>query len=194
MTSNALTMWNHESLPKLEEIEKAHQAIGGTGPGRRSETQQLNFAMALLLSAEFQGYCRELHDECVQFIATEVGGPGGAILRSELVKSRKVDSGNPNPGNLGADFGRFGIEFWPEVRKLDRRNQARQDGLEQLNQWRNAISHHQFDPPKLGLASGNISLQLATVRRWRDACNQLSIHFDLAIKNYLTTQFGKSPW
>lgn len=35
------------------------------------------------------------------------------------MRNRKLDQGNPGPGNLGSDFGIFGASFWPEVQRLD---------------------------------------------------------------------------
>ena len=49
----------------LDEIEAAHASVGGTGPGRRYATQQINQAYAVLLASQFQGYCRDLHTESV---------------------------------------------------------------------------------------------------------------------------------
>ena len=50
-----------------------------------------------------------------------------------MVQNRKLNQGNPNPGNLGSDFNRFGLVFWDVARNLDFRNQARQNRLEELN-------------------------------------------------------------
>ena len=64
-----------------------------------------------------------------------------------LVQNRKLDSGNPNPGNLGSDFNRFGLEFWDAVDQLDVRNPDRRGELQELNVMRNAIAHHDSQDP-----------------------------------------------
>ncbi len=46
-----------------------------------------------------------------------------------LTQGRKLDSGNPNPGNLGSDFNRFGLDFWAVVDRLDVRNPDRRGAL-----------------------------------------------------------------
>jgi hypothetical protein len=46
------------------------------------------------------------------------------IVRGEFTRDRKLDKGNANPGNLGNDFNRLGLEFWDEVKKLGTRNSA----------------------------------------------------------------------
>ena len=79
------------------------------------------------------------------------------IVRAEFTRERKLDRGNANPGSLGQDYGRLGIEFWDEVRKLSPRNSARSQALEMLNSWRNAIAHQDFDPAKLGSSKLGLS-------------------------------------
>ena len=71
-------------------------------------------------------------------------------------------NGNPNPGNVGSDFARFDMDFWSAVKALDARNQRRQDALQDLNEWRNAIAHQ--DWAKVG---GSPTFRLRTVRVWR---------------------------
>ena len=114
------------------------------------------------------------------------------IVRAEFTRERKLDRGNANPGNLGEDFGRLGIEFWDEVKKLSPRNSARNRSLEMLNLWRNAIAHQHFDPGKLG----STNLGLAQVRNWRIACDRLaarrSKQGDARTRPVPWT--GKTPW
>ena len=175
----------------LDELEAAHSSIGGTSRGRRYTTQQINQAYAVLLSSQFQGFCRDLHSECADYFVQGVPvGLRRTALRNVLVQNRKLDKGNPNPGNIGADYNRFGLSFWDEVRDLDLRNQARQNRLEELNAWRNAVAHQDFDPAVLG----TIVLRLQRVREWRNACNQLAKCFDEVMRSHLEAVNGVSPW
>lgn len=175
----------------LDEIERAHRSVGGTGPGRRYATQQINQAYAVLLSAQFQGFCRDLHDDCVTHLVQSMASVGAwATFQKAMVGSRKLNTGNPNPGNIGSDFNRFGIRFWDDVRSVDARNVGRFDQLEDLNRWRNAIAHHDFDPRVLG--SG--ILRLERVREWRSACEGLAISFDRVMQIRLQRMTGRSPW
>ena len=63
--------------------------------------------------------------------------------------------------------------------------------LEELNLWRNAIVHQDFDQSKLG---GTTILQLQRVRRWRGACNRLARAFDEVMRRHLQTLTGSTPW
>ena len=191
MPSASLNNWRTVRRAALDELEAAHRSVGGTARGRRYATQQINHAYAVILSSQFQGYCRDLHSECVGFLLQSM--PAGLLrsaLSEALVQNRKLDRGNPNPGNLGADFNRFGLKFWPEVLGLDPRSQGRQDRLAELNEWRNAIAHQDFDPAVLGSAS----LRVERVRGWRKACDQLAQGFDEVMRAYIQKVNGAPPW
>jgi hypothetical protein len=192
MPSISYHRWRITRIAALDELEDAHRSVGGTGRGRRYATQQINQAYAVLLSSQFQGFCRDLHSECVDHLVRSVTPQAfRTALRQLLTQDRRLDRGNPNPGNIGADFGRLGIQFWPEVRALDNRNQARQALLERLNQWRNAIAHQDFDPADLG---GRTTLTLAQVRQWRRACVALAPAFDEAMRTHIQALTGTDPW
>src|SRR5262245_34628199 len=142
MPSQAYQFWTSVRASALDEIENAHRSVGGTGPGRRYATQQINQAYAVLLASRFQRFCRDLHAECVDHVVRTVpSGPLQAVVRVALEFGRKLDHGNPNPGNIGADFDRLGLTLWPAVVAADGRNSGRQATLEELNRWRNAIAH-----------------------------------------------------
>jgi hypothetical protein len=102
-----------------------------------------------------------------------------------------LDRGNPNPGNIGSDFNRFGLAFWHEVDHQDSRNAARQVLLVELNEWRNAIAHQDFNPAVLG---GSTRLPLVQVKAWRNACHGLAIAFDTVMHDWLQSLTGTAPW
>src|SRR5215213_214748 len=106
MPSNSLIRWRRERADALDEIESAHAVIGGTQRGRRYATRQINYAYAALLSSHFQGFCRDLHSECVDHIAAPMPQSLRAFVRAEFFWNRKVDRGNPHPGAVGEDFDR----------------------------------------------------------------------------------------
>lgn len=192
MASRAFQRWRSAAQVSLDEIEAAHRAIGGTAPGRRYATQQLNYAYAVLLSSQFQRFCRELHTEAADaLVATPVPDPRHTILLARLIEGRKLDSGNPNPGHIGSDFGRFSMTFWSPVEQLDPRNADRRAKLESLNLWRNAIAHQDFDPSKF--PAGSV-LRVSTIRAWRSACNGLAASFDEVVCRHLAGIIGRRPW
>ena len=192
MPSVALTTWESSRSNSLDEIEHAHLMVGGSGPGRRYATQQINQAYAVLLSSHFQGFCRGLHSESADHLA---GAVSPAILQSviypEFVFARKLDFGNPNPGNIGSDFGRLGISLWTELQAADSRTQQRRRSLKELNRWRNAIAHQEFDP---GILGKQINLRIEQVRVWRTVCSGLAISLDEVMRAHVAKLIGRQPW
>jgi hypothetical protein len=189
MPSVSLQTWQSVRKTSLNEIEEAHRSIGGSGPGRRYATQQINQAYAVMLAGQFQGFCRDLHSESVWHLSVAIRPVSmqGVIL-DEFVLDRKLDRGNPTPGNIGADFNRLGLAFWKEVAGSDRHASTRRNKLEHLCRWRNAIAHQDF------VALGQSSLGLKEVRDWRDACDQLATRFDRILYLHLRSVTGNSPW
>jgi hypothetical protein len=192
MPSDVYRKWATARARALDEMAQAHTAVGGTGPGRRHATQQVNQSYAVLLAAQFQGFCRDLHSECVDALVGAIA-PAAVqdMVEIALLVGRQLDRGNAHPGSLGADFGRFDLIFWSEVESYNPRNPARKDLLEMLNRWRNAIVHQVFDPNQLG---GTTVLRLEQVRRWRAACKGLARSFDEVMRRHLQTRTGASPW
>lgn len=190
--SNALDAWLGRRSAALDEFETALGVAGGGGPGRRWAVQQINQAYAVLLSSHFQGFCRDLHSESVDHLIDAVRPPSVHVsLRLTYTQGRQLDRGNPAPGAIGADFNRFGLDFWGEVRALDSRGARRQAQLDVLNLWRNAIAHQDFDPARLG---GQITVQLRTVRAWRSVCHGLARTFDRVMRERLRRMTGNNPW
>lgn len=191
MPSQSLARWDGERAVALDEIEAAHATVGGTDRGRRYATQQLNYAYAALLSAHFQGFCRDLHTEAVGRIVAVLPAQVQRFLGAELIWNRGLDKGNPHPGAIGSDFKRLGVDLWPAVYALDTRNNRRRELLQELIDWRNAIAHQDFDPVTAG---GPPTLHLARVRGWRSAAGALAHSFDQAMYNYLRPLIGGDPW
>jgi hypothetical protein len=96
-------------------IEDAHRLVRRGGPGQREITQQINQAYALLLSSQFQGFCRDLHSECARLLLVPGSSPAiQAVHFTNIMHGRRLDSGNPTPGNIGADL----ASAWRSGRRL----------------------------------------------------------------------------
>ncbi|HQU43183.1 MAG TPA: hypothetical protein PK867_10240, partial [Pirellulales bacterium] len=90
-------MPSNERRIALDELEAAHRSVGGTGRGRRYATQQINQAYAALLSSQFQGFCRDLHRECADYLVQSLTGVLARAFGALLGENRKLDRGNPTP-------------------------------------------------------------------------------------------------
>lgn len=193
MPSASLQRWFAVRAATLADIENAHRSVQGSGLGARAAAQQVNQAYAVLLSAQFQGFCRDLHSECADYLVVPVADPDlREMLRDNLLFGRRIDRGNPNPGNLGSDFNRLGLAFWALVEARRPENAARRVALEELSDWRNAIAHQDFSASMV--RAGRPHLALAQVRGWRKACDGLARAFDEVLRDHVGTLTGSAPW
>lgn len=198
MASKAADIWNTVRRADLDQLLHAHQRVGGNRRGRRYATQQLNHAYLVAISAQFQGFCRDLHSEAVSVLAA-VDPRLSTIISASFTKYRKLDHGNPNEGNIAEDFTRIGMEsFWDRVSRRGGtvHTKARRRRLEQMNAWRNAIAHHSFEQnvTKLDKLDGRLEPRLIEGVRCRNACDQLVRQLDEAVGAFLGEVVGVSPW
>jgi hypothetical protein len=192
MASQALVMWKSNRATALDEFEEIHRMIGKAGAGTQHARQQVNQAYVLMVSGQFQGFCRDLHSEGVDHLAANLQPASlRAVVSIEFQFARKLDTGNPNSGNIGNDFNRFGLDFWHEVLTHEPKMKEHQSSLKTMNEWRNAIAHQKFDPAKLG---GSTVLRHSQIKTWRKSCNSLAVAFDAVLSRYLTGITGTKPW
>ena len=206
MPSVALQEWQGKRGDQLDELDTAHGAVGGTGPGRRYATGQLNHAYAVAVASQFQGFCRDLHSESADVVAGAIGSLNSAgsvnswaiarLVLTALTENRQLDRGNAHPGSVGASFESFDLEIWSAARRLDARTARRSRRLEQLNIWRNAIAHQDFDFSRhqMDVLAGMTRLGLDQVRIFRSCCDQLAVTFDRVLARHLESIVGGRPW
>jgi hypothetical protein len=192
MPSTSYHEWEATRSSSLDELARAHVAVGGTKRGRRYATQQINRSYAVLLASQFQGFCRDLHTECAASLVKSISPTSlQPIVRVALTQPRQLDRGNAQAASIGSDFGKLGIDFWAEIEALDARNHDRKKALGELNKWRDAIVHQSFEPAEFG---NRPMLGLAEGRRWRADCGQLARSFDEVMRTYLQSLTGIPPW
>lgn len=192
MPSRSLQTWRVEGCRALDAIESAYWVVGDPERGRRFAVQQINQAYVLLLSSWFQAFCRDLHTECIEHLVGNVEPVAvQGFVRRRFVEGRKLDAGNPNAGNIGSDFDRFGLKFWPALALHSRHTESRRRRLLNMNQWRNAVAHQDFTNPDL---SGQDLLRLTEIRLWRKTCDQLAVDFERVMHHYLEDVTGIAPW
>ncbi len=193
--SLALDHWQDAQSNRLDEFESAHKAIGGSGPGRRFATQQINRAYAVVLAAQFQGFCRVLHLECTQALLHSIRNANlQAIAHANFFTGLAMDRGNANPGNVGKDFGRLGIKLWDELVALKQKNQIGNLRLDELVRWRNAIVHEDFRDKATFPMGQRTVLRLSKMREWRRNCNSLATGMDSLMRDHVGKLTGTKPW
>jgi hypothetical protein len=196
MTSVALQAWRSTRANRLDRLQSAHTAIGGSGPGRRWLTEELNHALILRLAAEFQGFARELHDEVSMAIADSLSG-GVAQRRNALDRAftttRRLNRGNATAEVLAHDFGLLGLVLWDELQQRFSRPRQWRDRLGLLNDARNGLAH--ADQQKIDrVANAGWPLTLRSAQRWRGTLDALASGIDRVTGDHLRRVFGVRAW
>jgi hypothetical protein len=192
MDSEALKTWKDSRIRELNQLAAIHNKIGGPKAGRRYATEQLNHAYLVAVSAQFQGYCRDLHTEAtfgfVDHLKTSRAF--ARILTRTLTKNRKLAQKNPSQGAIAEDFGFLGMEdFWRSVEKQagTKRTKQRLKWLEKMNIWRNAIAHNDFELSEgnTKAVGGRLRPRLTEVKNCRKACEFLAEQMASAWQQFL---------
>ncbi|MGQ0464789.1 MAG: hypothetical protein ACT4QG_05670 [Sporichthyaceae bacterium] len=188
MSSNALDDWSGARAAGLDRLLLAHRAVAGAGPGRRWITVELNHALIVRLASEFQGFCRELHDETAEaLLAAKVPTDRefASVVAFLLGTGRRLDRGNASWGNVCDDFARFGLSLADLLRaRQPSRYPAWTRTMDRLNAARNAIAHD--DRAGLVQCAAVEALTLETFRRWRRNLDAIARAMDAVIGAYLT--------
>ena len=112
MPSDALLAWQTDRMPRLQKVEDDCIHLEALHPADAGRVQEFIRSYAVLLFAEFQGFCRDLHDECAEkFVDSVNPAPLRDVLRSQCVFRTKLDTSNPNPDSLREAFTRYGFDF-----------------------------------------------------------------------------------
>jgi hypothetical protein len=192
--SAAHSEWQGARARRLRRLFDAHKAAEGLGArGRRWKTEQINWALALLLAAEFQGFARDLHDEAGATFAREASNGNAtleSILKARMTQNRQLDKGNANPGNLGSDYKILGLDLWADLASGWPAKKPRWNtNLVELNAARNAIAHSNSGE----IAS--LSVTLRTIWKWRRSLDGLASAMDDVVGIHLTDLFKiTNPW
>jgi hypothetical protein len=209
-TSNALEKWAAERSAALDSLEDVHGKVTGRQRGRQRATEHLNRALFVALSAEFQGFCRDLHEDAAIHITASISlAPQNAkiapVVLSALVrerslslsaksrKERRLDTGNANVDALATDYSMLGIDLWADLtKKYPARTPKWKANLDSLNEVRNGVAHS--DAAKLVSAHREYGLTLRTFRGWRSSLNGAVHAMDRVVRAYLLDLTGSEPW
>lgn len=195
LPADALERWRSQRCAALDSLEAVHERVTEKKRGRQYATEHLNLALFVRLAAEFQGFCRDLHDDAVLTVIADLDAVRGAdihqkLLRSSLTRGRKLDSGNAGPGNIGNDFLYLGMTFWTDIKgRYPAKGPRWNDTLENLNDVRNAVAHS--DAAKLADVRARQPLTFRTFRSWRRSLNDAASGFDTVVSAYLGDVSGK---
>jgi hypothetical protein len=188
MPSIALTTWQTDRLARVLEIETQCAMSAALVPPNPRLTDENLRGFVMLLSAHFQGFCRDLNTECAQALAAAAPVGMRIAVQNQCMAGRELDGANPRYATLRIDFNRFGLDLTTML-NMDPLNPPRITSLDHLIAWRNYAAHHKVIPPPTG---GPFTL--ATVVGWRDACHGLAVELDRIMYNQLMHLTGAPPW
>ncbi len=193
MTSRAKKLWDTKSQERLDELEQIHADIRGSGRGRRWYTRQLNLSLFVALVAQFQLYCRNLHDEAVEVYLSHAGSRWSGVLGRLLTQGRKLDWQNPRGSALGSDFGRLGFGIIPALKASGKMAAKDLGSLEILIDFRNAVSHGNDKEVQSLEKEGRIKATLQSYRQYRRMTIRLTDKMDRVVADQIAAQLGISP-
>jgi RiboL-PSP-HEPN len=183
--SASLLQWQNDRIPRLNEIDiQCAASLELTSPNPLLVDENLR-GYIILLSAHFQGFCRDLYTESSQIIASKVRVTLQVLIQAQFTAHRALDHGNPNLENLKKDFNRFGFKL--NLAAADPANHRRLQDLSDLNKWRNIVAHQGTVPPG-GLPA------LSDLRTWRNSCDGLAASLDRIMYNELRRMLKRAPW
>lgn len=180
MPSQALIKWMTTRLVSLKEYEERQFAVGPLSVALRDECLR---SLAMLLSAHFQGFCRDLYTELTQKIAAAIPPSISLIMQTQCSSDLKLNNANPSFKTIASDFWRFGIDIKialePNV-PAQKLNKKRRSDIHQLNEWRNYCAHYNDSVPT---EAGEFTL--ARVTAWKQSCDEFAVELDRVVMAHL---------
>lgn len=187
MPSAALNQWRTDRRPRLAEIDGQCAAAAALMPPNLLLLDESLRGYVVLLSAHFQGFCRDLYTEASEVIVSKVRARLQALVQEQFAAHLALDHGNPNLHNIAKDFDRLGFELRPLL-NADPTNALRLQHLAHLNAWRNVAAHQGTTLPPGG------PLSLPRVRDWLTACDELAVKLDGIVYAQLRRVLRRNPW
>lgn len=184
MPSASLLRWQNDRMPRLQQVDLQCAACLAASPNVYLIEENLR-GYVVLLSAHFQGFCRDLYTEATVVIASKVRLALRTIIQEQFTAHRKLDHGNPTLEHLKEDFKRFGFTL---DLTADPANLPHLSALSALNKWRNVAAHQGPTPP------AGIPLILPSLQTWRVSCDALATSLDAILYNELRKVLRRAPW
>ena len=182
MPSRALGIWDGDRVPRLALVDG--QLASVADPRLTEENLR---AFVVLLSAHFQGFCRDLYTEAAQVIASKVRKSLRLVVQDQFVAQLKLDRGNPTLANIFDDFGRLGFDAKVALHAALGADAGWHHRLHNLNEWRNAVAHD-LKAPKTP------PLNVTSIRLWQDTCDRIARALDSIVYHGLQRLLRRTPW
>jgi hypothetical protein len=115
MPSVSLLHWQNDRTPRLTQIDaQCAVSLAAVPPNAYLIDENLR-GYVVLLSAHFQGFCRDLYTEAAQLIAFRVPQRLRTLILAQFIAHRALDRGNPNIDNIAMDFDRLDFDLRAKI-------------------------------------------------------------------------------
>ena len=95
MPSASLLIWQTERIPRIAEFEKQCATASALAMPNRQLEDENHRGLIMLLSAHFQGFCRDLYTECALTLSARIMNTSIKILfQQQFTAGRRLDSGH----------------------------------------------------------------------------------------------------
>ena len=98
--SAALTNWQTDRIPRLNEVEAHCAAVFALAPPNPTFLDENLRGFVLHLSAHFQGFCRNLYTECSQIWIAAIPTGLKATAQAQFSAQLALERGNPSHDNI----------------------------------------------------------------------------------------------
>jgi hypothetical protein len=98
--SASLLQWQNDRMPRLQQFDLQCTASLAAVPSNPHLIDENLRGYVVLLSAHFQGLCRDLYTEAAEVIASKVRPALRLLIQQQFTAHRKLDRGNPNHEHL----------------------------------------------------------------------------------------------
>lgn len=149
----------------------------------------------MALVAQFQTYCRDLHDEAVDVHVSYSMPQQSELLRTLLSQGRKLDSQTPRSSTLGSDFGRLGFPLIEAVKAVGSAAEEDLHRLDVLCDFRNAIGHGNETEVTAIVSQGEIKATKTIYKRYRRTLDRLAGTLDRVVADEMGRLLAiQAPW
>jgi hypothetical protein len=152
MPSKSLGLWQGPRRARLLDLERQCLASINASPPQPDLGEENLRACVSALASHFQGFCRELHSECIEVLTLTLPVPIAKVFKRQCYTSRQLDGANARYESIRQDFERFDFDLNVAL-ATDPSNANRITLLGHLNLWRNFVAHDKETPPLHGGAA-----------------------------------------
>ncbi|HST81670.1 MAG TPA: hypothetical protein VLL08_08045 [Kineosporiaceae bacterium] len=159
--------------------------------------QEWTHALILRLASEFQGFCRDLHNDVSKAVAWALAASDEDIrllILVGLTTDRALNRSSADPQTLAKDFARFRITLWADLKRRHPRSAPGwEESLRLLHAARNGVVHDDLDKLAHVQAEG-WEMDITSVVRWRNQLDEAVTALHDVVIAAMAELFGDIRW